>query len=87
MIPGMASHLMPFIIFPPVSYTHLDVYKRQIQGIVQIAHALDKKIVCEGVETKAQVEFLRSVNCHYVQGYYYAKPLPVQQFTEYAWDK
>ncbi len=58
-----------------------------IQGIVQIAHALDKKIVCEGVETKAQVEFLRSVNCHYVQGYYYAKPLPVQQFTEYAWDK
>jgi EAL domain-containing protein (putative c-di-GMP-specific phosphodiesterase class I) len=40
------------------------------------------KIVAEGVEIKEQVDFLASENCDMIQGYYYAKPMPVKEFEE-----
>ena len=42
--------------------------------IVSLAHALGLKVVAEGVETEAQVEFLRSVHCDYAQGYHIGQP-------------
>ncbi len=53
-----------------------------IDGIIQIAHSLDMKIVAEGVEEPEQIEFLKKVNCEAAQGYYYAKPMPAQEFEE-----
>jgi len=38
--------------------------------------------VCEGVETKQQVEFLRQVDCDLVQGYYYSRPVPMELFSQ-----
>ncbi|MFO7731874.1 MAG: EAL domain-containing protein [Spirochaetia bacterium] len=35
--------------------------------------------VAEGVETKAQVEYLKAVGCDYIQGYYYSKPFPLKE--------
>ena len=39
-------------------------------------------LVAEGVETKEQAEFLRTCGCRTAQGYYYAKPMPVEEFEE-----
>lgn len=44
----------------------------------------DLKVIClaEGVEDKAQIDILRMFGCEVVQGYYYSKPLPIQQYEE-----
>ena len=51
-----------------------------VTAIVQVAHALNLKIVAEGVETQQQAEFLNRLGCQFAQGYLYAKPLPVAEF-------
>ena len=50
-------------------------------SIVRMAKWLDIVVVAEGVDTQAQVEFLRSVGCDEVQGYFFAKPMPSSEFT------
>ena len=56
---------------------------RKIIGmIVQLSKALDMTVICEGVETKPQFEFLKSVGCDYFQGYLFAKPVPVEEFEK-----
>ncbi len=41
-----------------------------------MAHELDLKVLAEGVENEAQVAFLRQHQCDFVQGFFYAKPMP-----------
>jgi EAL domain-containing protein (putative c-di-GMP-specific phosphodiesterase class I) len=53
-----------------------------VESIIQMAHSLNLKVVAEGVETLEQLEFLREKKCHEVQGYYFSKPLPAEQFAE-----
>ncbi|MEG0780512.1 MAG: EAL domain-containing protein, partial [Oscillospiraceae bacterium] len=48
-----------------------------IASILRMAKWLKIPVIAEGAETREQVEFLRSVGCDYVQGYYYARPMPV----------
>nr|WP_279512902.1 EAL domain-containing protein [Halanaerobium saccharolyticum] len=45
-----------------------------INSIINMAHALELKVVAEGVETKAQLDFLKGLDCDYAQGYYFARP-------------
>ncbi|MEN3297129.1 MAG: hypothetical protein V7642_6382 [Burkholderiales bacterium] len=52
-----------------------------VNAILLMAKALKLKVVAEGVETQAQLEFLRAHQCDEIQGYYFSKPLPVQEFT------
>ena len=47
-----------------------------------MAHAMDIKIIAEGAETKEQVEFLRDNGCDYIQGYYFYKPMPEEEFVK-----
>ena len=51
-----------------------------ITNIVKMAQELHMKIVSEGVETKEQAAFLRSIHCDMAQGYLYAKPMPVDEY-------
>lgn len=51
-----------------------------IHRVVQIATDLDVEVICEGVETKEQVEFLLGINCKYAQGFLFSKPLPQPEF-------
>lgn len=53
-----------------------------LQKIIEMAEGLNIKVLCEGVETKEQVELLRKLGCKYVQGYYYSKPLSMGEFLE-----
>ncbi len=59
---------------------------RLIEIIIDIANYLQVPVVAEGVETLEQMNTLRTLGCSTVQGYYFSKPLPAQQFTLYLED-
>lgn len=54
--------------------------KMILEQVVQMATKLELGLLAEGVETKEQVELLQSIGCDQVQGYYYAKPMPEEEF-------
>lgn len=58
-----------------------------LASVVRMAKWLDMPVVAEGVERREQVDFLRSIGCEYVQGYYFAKPMPVEQYEEMAFER
>lgn len=53
-----------------------------IHAIGNLAHGLDLHVIAEGVETFAQLEFLRQIHCHEVQGYLLSRPLASSQVAE-----
>lgn len=53
-----------------------------INAVIRMAHELIIPVVAEGVETKQQALFLSNVGCALMQGYYFSKPLPVEEFEE-----
>ena len=56
---------------------------RLVELILDIARYMDVPVVAEGVETEEQLELLRKANCRYVQGYYFSRPLPAQEFEHW----
>ncbi len=52
-------------------------------AIVALAHNLDLQVIGEGVETQAQLDFLRSQGCDYIQGYLISRPLPAPAFRAF----
>lgn len=55
-----------------------------VQEAIHLAKNLQMKIVAEGIETKEQVEFLASHGCDLIQGFYYARPMPLEDFEKEA---
>ncbi len=53
-----------------------------IEGIVELVNELDMDIVAEGAEDEKQIEFLRSINCDVVQGFYFARPMKISDFED-----
>lgn len=53
-----------------------------VSSITNMAKQLKMKVLSEGVETEAQSEFLKDISCDMAQGYLFAKPMPVEEFTE-----
>ena len=60
-----------------------DVSRTIISSMVRMAKSLGLKTLAEGVETKEQMEFLKSIGCEKVQGYYYGKPQPLKATMEH----
>ena len=60
-------------------------YSDNVRGIVScvvtLAHTMDTRVVCEGVEQEEHVAFLREIGCDCAQGYYFSKPLKAEEFT------
>ena len=51
-----------------------------VKVFISLAHELKITFVAEGVENRSQIEKLKEINCDLVQGYYYSKPLPEEEF-------
>ena len=56
--------------------------KRMVQIILEIAKLLNAKTVAEGVENIEQVKLLKEMGVDIIQGYYFSKPLPVDEFND-----
>jgi diguanylate cyclase (GGDEF)-like protein/PAS domain S-box-containing protein len=54
-----------------------------VETIISMAHHFDLKIVAEGVETLEQLNFLRNHGCNAYQGYYFSKPLIIEELRDY----
>lgn len=50
--------------------------------IIEIAHELGMEVVAEGIETKEYVDELTQIGCDYIQGFYFYKSMPVEEFEE-----
>ena len=55
-----------------------------VRAIVGLGQALDLDITAEGVETQAQESALQSMGCPHVQGFLYGRPMPKEEFEEFA---
>ena len=53
-----------------------------VRVMISMAHAMGLKVICEGCETRKQLEFLQQHNCDLVQGYYFSKPRTVDEITK-----
>jgi diguanylate cyclase (GGDEF)-like protein/PAS domain S-box-containing protein len=52
-----------------------------IRAIVSLGHSLELDVVAEGVESREQMQLLRFEGCYEMQGYYFAKPMPANEFV------
>ncbi len=64
-------------------YFKNDRIKHVMKGMVSIVHDMKMKIVAEGVETKAQYDAMVKLGIDYIQGYYFSKPIPAQEFLDF----
>ena len=53
---------------------------QMVELILNIGNKLKIPVVAEGVETRTQVQILKKMGCDLVQGYYFARPLPADDF-------
>lgn len=87
------SNLM-YIVEMPVSIVKMDFdltkaffkvpkAKNVVQSVVKMAHDMGLHVVSEGIETKEELEALQNEGVDYIQGYYFSKPLPMDEFLVY----
>ncbi|MBR4953780.1 MAG: EAL domain-containing protein, partial [Oscillospiraceae bacterium] len=53
-----------------------------MNNVVRMAKWLEMNVVAEGVETREQVDFLRSIGCDMLQGYYFSRPIPQDEYLK-----
>lgn len=58
--------------------------KNILASIVRMAKWLNMSVIVEGVERESQVAYLKSIGCEFVQGFYIAKPMPVDEYERFA---
>ena len=49
---------------------------------MHMANALNMSVIAEGVETEVQAGYLKSINCNYMQGYYFSKPIKAEDIEK-----
>ena len=60
-----------------------DKAKHVVRAVIGMAHGMNLKVVAEGIETETEAGEMYVEGIDYIQGYYYARPLPVQDFLEF----
>ena len=60
--------------------------KEILKYVAKLGHSLNFQITAEGVETKEQLEYLKKLNCDIIQGYYFSRPLSVDNFKKFVND-
>ena len=54
-----------------------------IRNIVRMSHDLNLKVIAEGVETAHECKLVERLGCDYIQGFYFSRPLPADEFYDY----
>lgn len=75
----------------PMNYLKLDITfarnitkeKEVIRAVIAMAHALKVKTIAEGVENNEQLSIYKELGVDYIQGYYYSKPMPFDEYCNY----
>ena len=67
-----------FVLGIPENSTNTKIVK----AIITMAHALEKNVVAEGVETEEEAAFLLEANCDLAQGFYYYKPMTFETLMQ-----
>ncbi len=92
---GNGQSNLDYMIDMPVSVMKFDMnmtkayfenYKAKyvVQSTIKLAHDMEMHVVAEGVETKEQLDEMSRVGVDYIQGYYFSRPLPVNDFIEFV---
>lgn len=58
--------------------------EKVLTSVIRMAKWLHIPAIVEGVETEKQVDFLKCIGCEYAQGYYFAKPMPVEEYEKFV---
>ena len=82
MLQSMRVDLIKFDMRFMQQYGESDKNRIIMTELVKMAEGLGIDTICEGVEYKEQVEFLREIGCAKLQGYYFAKPMPMEKILE-----
>lgn len=64
--------------------TTSDAHRVMVQNMIGLAHGLKIMVVAEGVETQQERDLLKDMGCDIVQGYFYAKPMPMDEFVSFV---
>ena len=83
-----------YVVEMPVSFVKLDYdmskaffnvpkAKHVVRAVVNMAHGLNLKLVAEGIENKEEIDSMCREGIDYIQGYYYAKPMPMKEFLQF----
>lgn len=59
-----------------------DSSKKYVEAIISLAHVLDFRVIAEGTEEPEQIETLKKIDCDYVQGFYWGRPLSEDKAEE-----
>ena len=54
-----------------------------VSNTVKMMRDIDKELVAEGVETEENLEYLKKMGCDFIQGYYFSRPLPADEFVAF----
>ena len=54
-----------------------------LNNVIKMAKELNMAVLCEGVETREQVDFLKDAGCDVIQGFYFGKPMPEPAFEDF----
>lgn len=54
-----------------------------VRAIIAMVHSLERKVVAEGVETQAQMDYLKAHGCDEIQGYLISRPVPADEFAKF----
>ena len=92
---GNGQSNLDYMIDMPVSIMKFDMnmtrayfenYKAKyvVQSTIKLAHEMEMLVVAEGVETKEQLDEMKSVGVDYIQGYFFSKPLSVHEFLTFV---
>lgn len=91
---GNGQSNLDYLIDMPVSIMKLDMNmtrayfdkkkaKYAVKATVNMVHDMQLKVVAEGIETKEQLVAMNKIGIDYIQGYYFSKPLPTDEFLEF----
>ncbi|MDN4493825.1 putative bifunctional diguanylate cyclase/phosphodiesterase [Ureibacillus aquaedulcis] len=91
---GTGYSSLSYLVRFPVDYLKIDKSFIQhivsladkqavVDAIIKMAHRLNMQVVAEGVESLQQLNYLNEMGCDFIQGYYYSKPVPMEELVEF----